>query len=417
MKSKSSKQELAEQFKFLHQAWLFGKSKADCSVGIWDIGDSLSLGDSTSEALAGELKAAQLVYYSSLAGDIALTSLGVSEVILAKAQPSKATGRFPSLHSMDLHFTSGHHLFDTTVLTSRSKAKTVAEPMTPHHLAGDSDFADSPAKLMHDLQELLNELDAEIDDFQNNNPAIKTSYTSKDSKVIDPASSEIPGAPSVDQPTYEDAARSARLQGSFMFIEEVDGRVQELLESESTHLGETMIPDPAESDDYYAASLSEDSSYDDMDLDELARWAAGADEFASDELSVEYADDVESDIESDISETHTGAAIGAGKNQSNTPAAKAKPGPSLLFNSQWNPSDTPLHSRREHNAAKPNASKGPKSLTETVTSLQSMLVDRMLAEQLHKIASGEGESSIFDELEEVSSMLFTRDGPSVSCER
>ncbi|MBX2886500.1 MAG: hypothetical protein KTR32_41480 [Granulosicoccus sp.] len=87
-------------FTFLLKAYELSTPESDDSVPIWDVGSALGLEEVTAESIASDLQDMNLVYYSSLAGDIALTSFGVSEIVLARSLPHQATTHFPPLASM-----------------------------------------------------------------------------------------------------------------------------------------------------------------------------------------------------------------------------------------------------------------------------------------------------------------------------
>lgn len=87
-------------FTFLLKTYELSKPEADDSVPIWDVGSTLGLEEVVAESIASDLQDMNLVYYSSLAGDIALTSFGVSEIVLARSLPHQATTHFPPLAKM-----------------------------------------------------------------------------------------------------------------------------------------------------------------------------------------------------------------------------------------------------------------------------------------------------------------------------
>ncbi len=87
-------------FSFLLKAYELGSSEAEGAVPIWDVGAALGIEETEAESLASDLQEMNLIYYSSLAGDIALTSFGVSEIVLARSLPDQATTHFPPLALM-----------------------------------------------------------------------------------------------------------------------------------------------------------------------------------------------------------------------------------------------------------------------------------------------------------------------------
>lgn len=87
-------------FSFLLTAYDCSSDYREQSVPIWDIGKAVGLSELQAEEIASELQELNLLYYSSLAGDIALTSFGMSEVVLAQSQPQLATTHFPPLANM-----------------------------------------------------------------------------------------------------------------------------------------------------------------------------------------------------------------------------------------------------------------------------------------------------------------------------
>jgi len=91
---------LINAFSFLLKAYDFSSEHTEQSVPIWDIGRVMGLEEAQAEEIASDLQDMNLVYYSSLAGDIALTSYGMSEIVLAQSQPLQPTTHFPSLASM-----------------------------------------------------------------------------------------------------------------------------------------------------------------------------------------------------------------------------------------------------------------------------------------------------------------------------
>lgn len=92
--------DLIRSFAFLVKAYELGAEETDCSVPIWEVGGDLGMSESDAEGIASNLQEMNLLYYSSLAGDIALTSFGVSEIVLARSQPHQATTHFPPLSSI-----------------------------------------------------------------------------------------------------------------------------------------------------------------------------------------------------------------------------------------------------------------------------------------------------------------------------
>ncbi len=70
------------------------------SIPIWDIGAEIAMSEIEAEAIASDLQEQALIAYSSLAGDIALTDLGRSELNLLYARPDTPTQRFPALLSL-----------------------------------------------------------------------------------------------------------------------------------------------------------------------------------------------------------------------------------------------------------------------------------------------------------------------------
>ena len=88
------------EFSFLLKTYELGAVEDDDSIPIWDVGDALGIDEPLSESIASDLQERKLIYYSSLAGDIALTSLGVSEIVLARSMPDQPTTHFPPLSSM-----------------------------------------------------------------------------------------------------------------------------------------------------------------------------------------------------------------------------------------------------------------------------------------------------------------------------
>ena len=91
--------DLIQSFSFLIKAYEMSAEEKDRSVPIWEVGDEMGLNEIEAENLASNLQEMSLLYYSSLAGDIALTSFGVSEIVLARSQPDQATTHFPALSS------------------------------------------------------------------------------------------------------------------------------------------------------------------------------------------------------------------------------------------------------------------------------------------------------------------------------
>lgn len=89
-----------QAFSFLLKTYEMSSLETDDSVPIWDVGSALGLEEVVAESIASELQDMNLVYYSSLAGDIALTSFGISEIVLARSLPHQATMHFPPLASM-----------------------------------------------------------------------------------------------------------------------------------------------------------------------------------------------------------------------------------------------------------------------------------------------------------------------------
>jgi len=87
-------------FSFLLKAYDFSSEHTEQSVPIWDIGQVMGLSETRAEEVASDLQEMNLLYYSSLAGDIALTSFGMSEVVLAQSQPLQPTTHFPPLANM-----------------------------------------------------------------------------------------------------------------------------------------------------------------------------------------------------------------------------------------------------------------------------------------------------------------------------
>ena len=70
------------------------------SVPIWDVGAAIGLSEIEAESIASDLQEQALIAYSSLAGDIALTELGRSELALLYARPDTPTQRFPALTAL-----------------------------------------------------------------------------------------------------------------------------------------------------------------------------------------------------------------------------------------------------------------------------------------------------------------------------
>jgi len=87
-------------FTFLSKTYELSAGKTEGAVPIWDVADSLDIDETIAESIASDLQEMNLIFYSSLAGDIALTSFGVSEIVLARSLPDQPTTHFPALAHM-----------------------------------------------------------------------------------------------------------------------------------------------------------------------------------------------------------------------------------------------------------------------------------------------------------------------------
>jgi len=91
--------DLSVSFSFLTRVHEMCASAENHCIPIWDVGEAMGLSEVESEQIASDLQELNMLHYTSLAGDIALTSFGVSEIILARSQPDMPTTHFPALAS------------------------------------------------------------------------------------------------------------------------------------------------------------------------------------------------------------------------------------------------------------------------------------------------------------------------------
>jgi len=137
-------------FSFLLTTYELSSPATEDAVPIWDVGSALGLQETVAEGIASDLQEMNLICYSSLAGDIALTSFGVSEIVLARSLPQQPTTHFPPLAVMS----------EQMVLPLANLAQTSAA------VAGD---AVAPASsLPDDFSADVNQLADQLESFSHN---------------------------------------------------------------------------------------------------------------------------------------------------------------------------------------------------------------------------------------------------------
>jgi len=139
-------------FSFLLKAYELSAGEAEGAVPIWDVGSALGIEESIAEAIASDLQEMNLIYYSSLAGDIALTSFGLSEIVLARSLPEQPTTHFPALAAMSEQMMlplAGRKIEDASDVEPQEAS--ASEPIPDSFSADIHYLADQLAAFKHDL--------------------------------------------------------------------------------------------------------------------------------------------------------------------------------------------------------------------------------------------------------------------------
>ena len=122
------------------------------SVPIWDVGAAIGLSEIEAESIASDLQEQALIAYSSLAGDIALTELGRSELALLYARPDTPSQRFPALtallRSLPVHVIPAEPLSDVDIDGQGALAAVTGENPQP------------PVKLNEPMADFVGQLEA-----------------------------------------------------------------------------------------------------------------------------------------------------------------------------------------------------------------------------------------------------------------
>lgn len=161
-KASNALNEAAGLFSFLVRTWQYGAESRDRSVEVWSVGESLGIGDEQADRYVQELLELDLLRYNSLAGDVTLTSNGVTEVVLAQSRPWQPTEHFPPLAHMS-----------NQMMLPLSGAETVVDAsfeQLPDRLIDDPDRQSEPSGESRsrepELEILLSDLEQVLSGFE-----------------------------------------------------------------------------------------------------------------------------------------------------------------------------------------------------------------------------------------------------------